>query len=151
MDHHLADAADGMLSVDHLIYLLIGIIPGGLVIGEHMDMVLRGQTYYTFRIFDGSGQRLFHHDRDAFWRAKLYHAQVLGDGVVSQHRIGMDMFQQCLQAGIEQGVRQMIAVLVALDQLLVRLCNACDDHLTPLELIHDIVHMVMGQAGYTYP
>ncbi len=61
---HFARGADG-LAVYHFEDLLVGIVPGGLIIGEDLDMVLAGEGRDLVGVFDGSGEWFLNHDGDA--------------------------------------------------------------------------------------
>ena len=143
---HLPGGAD-VLGVYHFEDLLVGIVPGGLVIGEHPDMILARELGDAVGVFDGGGERFLDHDGDTEWCADLYYAEVLGDGVVGEDGIGVSMCDQRRQIIKEEGIGKLVGFLVTGDELGVGLCDAGDDDLTVPELVHDVVDMVMGQAG----
>lgn len=150
VDDHFAGVADGVLLVDHFKDLLVRVVPGRFVVGEHLDMVLFSEGGDAIRVFHGSCEGFLDHDGDAFGGAGLDDAEVFGDRVVCEDSIGVGMVDEIGQTIIEKGIGQLIIFLIAGDELRIRLCNSGDDHLSCFKLVHDVVHVVMGETGYSY-
>ena len=90
VDDHFAGRADGVV-VHHFEDLLVGIVPGGLIVDEHVDMILAGEGGDAVGVFHGGGEWFFDHYGDAFGGADGYYAEMFGDGIVGEHRVGMRM------------------------------------------------------------
>jgi len=150
MGDHFPGGADS-LGVHHFEYLLVGIVPGGFVVGEHLDMVLAGEACDAVGVADGGGEWFLDHDGDAEGCAGLYHTKVLGDGVIGEDCVGMSVRNEGRQVIIEEGVGELVGSFVAGYELGIGFCDADDDDLTVLELMHYIMNMVVGQAGDPYP
>ncbi len=73
-----------------------------------------------------------------------------GDSVVSEDGIGVGMGDERRQVVVEEGIGELVGSFVTRDELGVSLCDADDNDLAIFELVHYIVDMVMGQAGYPY-
>src|SRR5258708_906602 len=98
---HFAWSTDGIV-VYQFVDLLIGIIPGSFVVGEHLDMVLLSQGRDAVCVLNGGSQGFFDHDGNAFWCTDLDYAKVFGDGVVSQYGIGVGVLNEFGQAIVKK-------------------------------------------------
>jgi len=134
----------------HFEELLVGIVPGGLVVNEDADMVLGGEGGDAIGVLYGCCEWFFHHDGDAFWGADLDYAEVFGDGVVGQDGIRVGVADKGGQIVIEEGIGESIGSLIAGDELRIGFGDAGDDHFSALELVHDIMNMIVCESGYAY-
>ena len=149
MDDHFPGRAD-LVCVYHFEDLLVGVVPGGLVVNEDADMILSGEGCDAIGVLHGCCEWFFHHDGDAFGGADLYDAEVFGNSVVGQYRIGMGMADKAGKIVVEEGVGELIGSFIPGDELWIGFDDTGDDHLPVLVLMHDIVDMVVGQAGHPY-
>ena len=94
MDDHFAGVADSVLFVYHFKDLLVGIIPGRLIVGEDPDMVLFREGGDAIGVPDGCGEGFLHHDGDAFGGAGLNDTEVFGDGVISEDGVGVGVIYE---------------------------------------------------------
>jgi hypothetical protein len=148
---HLSGFADEVLLVYHFKDLLVCVVPCRLVVSEDVDVVLFCEGCDAVGVFHGGGERFFYHDGDPFWRAGFDDADVFGDGVVGEDGVWVGMVDEIGQVIIEERVGQLVGFLVARDQLRIGFGDAGDDHLSRPELVHDIVHVIMRQAGDSNP
>jgi len=149
VDDHLTGCADSTLG-DQLEDLLIGVVPGGFIVDEHLDMILCGESCDAIGVFYCGGERFLYHYRDVFWGANFNNTEVFGDGVIGENGVGMGMADEGGEVGVEEGIGELIRLFITGDELWIGFGDACDDHFSAFELVHDIVNMVMRKTGYSY-
>ena len=113
-------------------YLVVGGpvagIPGGLVVHEHLNVVLPGRTANRQCIFQRHGQGLFHHDAEPVLRGCFDHLPVLADRSVNQQSLGMAGRNHRIQLRVEQAGIEMKLLCVAVGKRLVGIHDAVQRH-----------------------
>jgi hypothetical protein len=81
--------------------LLVGIVPGGLIVDEHLDMILFGEGGDAIGVLYSCREWFFHHDGDTFWGADPDDAEVFDNGIICEDGVGMLFCDEGIQVGVK--------------------------------------------------
>ena len=147
-DHHLSDGPDRLIAVHQLERGVPAWVPGGLVIGQHVNAVSLRQRLHLLCVFDGERQWLLDHHVNAARRGRLDDRQVLCNGAEGNDGFGVDGVQHALEVGVRETPVEAELLGVALHHISVRLV---DPHRLDVALVNasqEPAHMAVRETGY---
>ena len=123
VDNELAKWANFSFS-EHIGGGSVGVVPGGLVVGEDGDAVLLREMLDGECVFDGGGERLFYHGCDV-QRCGLFDGSAMsGDGGVDEDGLGVGASEHGRFGGEEEVCWEVGALLVMVAESGVRFGDA---------------------------